>query len=302
MWDWALPTSRRTDVAATDERTPTMNANGLVYGSIQSSDIIAVLDPRENATTEIKVPSNAPPIDTDTPASPFWGNEKIWQRSADPRSVAMDSHGRVWVTARIRAPQQQPAFCKDGTINKFAKYFPMAGPSARQIEVYDPKTKQFTTIDTCFAADHNHFDDKGCDHLRPEQRHRLGRHGGVRQNPRRAVVAGMVPGRARHQRRRQDHRVDRAESADRSQEGPPDQVRMLRGLRSAQSTEAFGARESAPRIRRSCASSAGPTRRKRVRRRCTCRLPTRCRCQVRAAWPSTATAWSGRTGAALMRC
>src|SRR6267154_158230 len=67
MWDWALPTSRRTDVAATDERTPTMNANGLVYGSIQSSDIIAVLDPRENTTTQIKLPSNAPQIDTDTP-------------------------------------------------------------------------------------------------------------------------------------------------------------------------------------------------------------------------------------------
>src|SRR6266478_7107831 len=117
MWDWALPTSRRTDVAATDERTPTMNGNGLVYGSIQSSDIIAVLDPRENRATEIKVPSGAPSIDTDTPASPFWGDEKIWQRSADPRSVTMDSHGRVWVTARIRAAQQQPAFCKDGTIN-----------------------------------------------------------------------------------------------------------------------------------------------------------------------------------------
>jgi hypothetical protein len=160
MWDWAFPTSRRTDVAATDERTPTMNANGKIYGSIQSSDIIAVLDPNENAASEIKVPSNAPPIDTDTLASPFWGNEKIWQRSADPRSVTMDSHGRVWVTARIRAPQQQPAFCKDGTINKFAKYFPLAGSSARQIEVYDPKTKQFTTIDTCLAADHNHFDDK----------------------------------------------------------------------------------------------------------------------------------------------
>src|SRR3989442_1466165 len=77
MWDWALPTSRRTDVVTTDERTPTMNANGLVYGSIQSSDIIAVLDPRENAATEIKVPSGAPPIDTDTPASPFWRDEKI---------------------------------------------------------------------------------------------------------------------------------------------------------------------------------------------------------------------------------
>src|SRR2546430_2649092 len=49
MWDWALPTSRRSDVAATDERTPTMNANGLIYGAIQSSDILAVLDPRKNA-------------------------------------------------------------------------------------------------------------------------------------------------------------------------------------------------------------------------------------------------------------
>jgi hypothetical protein len=161
MWDWAFPTSRRTDVAATDERTPTMNANGRIYGSIQSSDIIAVLDPNENAASEIKVPSSAPPIDTDTLASPFWGNEKIWQRSADPRSVTMDSQGRVWVTARIRAPQQQPAFCKDGTLNKFAKYYPLAGASARQIEVYDPKTKQFTMIDSCVAADHNHFDDKG---------------------------------------------------------------------------------------------------------------------------------------------
>ena len=161
MWDWAMPTSRRTDVAVTDEPTPTMNANGLVYGSIQSSDIIAVLDPRENATTQIKVPSSAPLIDTNTPASPYWGDEKIWQRASDPRSVTMDSHGRVWVTARIRAPQQQPAFCKDGALNKFAKYFPLPGPNSRQIEVYDPKTKQFTAIDTCFAADHNHFDDKG---------------------------------------------------------------------------------------------------------------------------------------------
>ncbi|PYQ93849.1 MAG: hypothetical protein DMF96_28215 [Acidobacteria bacterium] len=160
MWDWAFPTSRRTDVAATDERTPTMNANGRVYGSIQSSDIIAVLDPNENAATEIKLPSNAPQIDTDTPASPYWGTEKIWARSADPRSVVMDSRGRVFVTARIRAPQDQPAFCKDGSMNKFAKYFPLMGPSARQVEMYDPKTKQITMIDTCFAADHNHFDDK----------------------------------------------------------------------------------------------------------------------------------------------
>ena len=161
MWDWALPTSRRSDVAATDERDPVLNANGLIYGAIQGSDILAVLDPVENATTQIKIPSNAPPIDTDTRVSPVWGTEKIWQRSADPRSVVMDSRGRVFVTARVRAPQDQPAFCKDGSINKFAEYFPLRGPSARQIEMYDPKAQRFTMIDSCFAADHNHFDDKG---------------------------------------------------------------------------------------------------------------------------------------------
>ncbi|MSO30148.1 MAG: hypothetical protein EXQ48_04280 [Acidobacteria bacterium] len=123
--------------------------------------VIAVLAPRENATTQIKVPSSAPLVAADTPPSPYWGFEKIWQRASDPRSVTMDSQGRVWVTARIRAPQQQPAFCKDGALNKFAKYYPLPGPSGRQIELYDPKTKQFAAIDTCFAADHNHLDEKG---------------------------------------------------------------------------------------------------------------------------------------------
>ena len=161
MWDWATPTSRRSDATSTDDRNPTLNANGLVYGAIQTSDIIATLDPRKNSTGEIKVPSTAPPIDVDGPPSPFWGTEKIWQRSSDPRSVAMDKQGRVWMTARIRASQQQPAFCKDGSASKFAKYFPMPGPGTRQVEMYDPKTKQFTPIDTCFAADHNHFDENG---------------------------------------------------------------------------------------------------------------------------------------------
>ena len=160
MWDWAEPTSRRSDASGTDERSPTVNANGPIYGAYQTSDILAVFNPRENSTTEIKIPSKGPVLDANTRTSPVWGDEKIWQRQADPRSVAMDAKGRVWVTARDRAPQQQPAYCKDGATNKYAKYFPMQGPSARQIELYDPKTKQFTAIDSCFAADHNVFDDK----------------------------------------------------------------------------------------------------------------------------------------------
>jgi len=91
-----------------------MNANGLVYGSIQGSDILAVLDPRKNETSTIKVPSNGPVIDSETPASPYYGTEKIWQRQSDPRSPAMDSHGRVWVTARIRARNNSPRSAKTG--------------------------------------------------------------------------------------------------------------------------------------------------------------------------------------------
>ena len=105
MWDWAMPTSRRIDVAATDERNPTLNANGLVYGAVQSSDVIAVLDPRDKHDDCNQGSVERAPDRHHTPASPYWGTEKIWQRSADPRSVAMDSRGRVWVTARIRAPQ-----------------------------------------------------------------------------------------------------------------------------------------------------------------------------------------------------
>src|SRR6266545_103104 len=65
-----------------------------------------------------------------------------WGLPTSRRSDAMDDKGHVWVTARIRAPKDQPAYCKDPA-NKFAKYFPVEGPSARQIELLDPKTKQF---------------------------------------------------------------------------------------------------------------------------------------------------------------
>src|SRR5258705_12437299 len=90
MWDWGLPTSRRSDAAATDERNPTFNANGLVYGPYQSSDILAVLHPRKNATREVKIPSNAPVLDANTPASPYWGSEKIWNGQAAPPASRRD--------------------------------------------------------------------------------------------------------------------------------------------------------------------------------------------------------------------
>ena len=41
-----------------------------------------------------------------------------------------------------------------------AKAFPLM-QSGRQMQLYDPKTKQVTTIDTCFGTHHLNFDDKG---------------------------------------------------------------------------------------------------------------------------------------------
>jgi hypothetical protein len=67
-----------------------------------------------------------------------------------------DSKGRLWLTARIR-PQADPAFCKAGSNNPYAKVFPLAR-SGRQSEVYDPKTHKMEMIDLCFSTHHLQFD------------------------------------------------------------------------------------------------------------------------------------------------
>ena len=153
LWDWGTETDGRTDSAASDVRDATVNANGRVYGVVQPSDILAVLDPVAHQTTNIKIPSTAPPMLTNTPTSPYYGNEPIWARQSDPRSVAMDGEGRVWLTGRVRAPDQQPAFCTDRS-NPFGDYFPIER-GTRQAFMYDPTSDEFSEIDTCFSADHN---------------------------------------------------------------------------------------------------------------------------------------------------
>jgi hypothetical protein len=89
----------------------------------------------------------------------FWGNEHLWSNPpynpADPHNPMIDSKGRVWMTSKIRG-NTDPAWCKDPS-NKFADWFPLSN-SARQASFYDPKTKQFTLIDTCYSTHHLQFD------------------------------------------------------------------------------------------------------------------------------------------------
>jgi hypothetical protein len=89
----------------------------------------------------------------------FWGNEHLWANPpydpADPHNPMMDSKGRVWLTSKLRA-NNDPAWCSDGS-NKYSDWYPLKG-SGRQASVYDPKTKEFKLIDTCFATHHLQFD------------------------------------------------------------------------------------------------------------------------------------------------
>lgn len=159
-WDWGTPKDGRSDNAASDTRDARVNANGKIYGASEMTDILTVLDPVQNKADNIKVPSEATPLNipfnaSPTP-SPYWGPSS-WSRSGDPRSVAIDARGRVWVAVRGRDNQKQPAWCgSDG--NKFSRFFPLR-QSGRQLAMYDPKTNEWARIDTCFSADHNQIGD-----------------------------------------------------------------------------------------------------------------------------------------------
>jgi hypothetical protein len=158
MWDWGHANGFVHDESASDKRDARVNANGPVFGPSASHDMIYWVDPVKNAAGSIKVvPRDADfqPSGAITAASPYWG-EEVLKTATQPRSAQMDKTGRVWISAKIRQNEKQPEFCKPGSANAFAKYFPLARGS-KQAGYYDQKTKQVTLIDTCFTTDHNDF-------------------------------------------------------------------------------------------------------------------------------------------------
>src|SRR5258706_944886 len=88
LWDWSRPTAYLHDEISTDKRNPTLNANGLIFGSTElSTDFVPVLDPVHNQAMEIKHPGRdpkTPPAKTDRLApSPYWGAEPIWDSQSN---------------------------------------------------------------------------------------------------------------------------------------------------------------------------------------------------------------------------
>jgi len=156
QWDWADPKAYLHDEISTDKRNPSVNANGLIYGSPEESrDYLPVLDPVNHTISQVKVPYRDP----DTPGqpkplqpSPVWGDEAIWDSHTTVHNPMFDERGRVWYTGRIRA-NTNPAYCKAGSDLISAKLTPLA-TSGRQLAVYDPATKETSMIDTCYSTHH----------------------------------------------------------------------------------------------------------------------------------------------------
>jgi len=159
--DWSTPKAYMHDLSGTDRRNPTVNAYGQLYGAPElSTDDFPILDPATNTATSF----HAPVRDANTPTthddpigapSPYWGEERIWDSKANAHNPMLDHTGRVWYTARIRAADN-PAFCKQGSSHPSAKVFPVQR-SGRQLAVFDPKTKDYKFVDTCFSTHHLQF-------------------------------------------------------------------------------------------------------------------------------------------------
>jgi hypothetical protein len=160
MWDWASPKHYQHDAISTDKRNPTVNANGLIYGSPEeSTDLVPTLDPVRNIAATIKHPY----LDPKTPSSEdaargtsaYWGDEAIWDGHTSIHNVMMDEAGKVWFTARLR-PEQNPDYCKPGSPLASAKVDPQA-TSLRQLSRFDPVTGKWDLINTCFTTHHLYF-------------------------------------------------------------------------------------------------------------------------------------------------
>ncbi|MBI2087283.1 MAG: carboxypeptidase regulatory-like domain-containing protein, partial [Deltaproteobacteria bacterium] len=155
------------DLIASDRRYPTVNAYGPLFGSAEySTNVIPVLDPVKHTVSSLVAPvrdENAPEAlgpghaasDKLMQPSPYWGAEKIWSNKSNNHNAMFDRKGRVWFAARVRGPNN-PDFCKKGSGHPSARLFPLERTN-RQLTMLDPKTSQYTFVDTCFQTHHLQF-------------------------------------------------------------------------------------------------------------------------------------------------
>jgi hypothetical protein len=160
--DWLDERHYLHDLISTDRRNPTVNGGGPLYGATElSTDLIPILDPAKNTASTFRAPVRDPATPVAARAAPlqpsaYWGDAAIWDSRANIHNPMLDQHGRVWLTAAVRGPDN-PAFCRQGSSHPSAQAFPTTR-AARHLAVLDPKTNKYTFVDTCFSTHHLQFD------------------------------------------------------------------------------------------------------------------------------------------------
>jgi hypothetical protein len=167
VWDWAVRASFLHALISTDKRNPTVNGYGPIYGAEWSAGALALVDPVENTKVMIPVPlpneSERVKQVTWTPQrqlepSLIFGEELVWDDPINPGPITMDGKGRVWFN--VENNLENPAFCKAGSKNVYAKNSPRE-EGGKGVDVYDPKTGKFDFVYLCFEAERIVFaDDK----------------------------------------------------------------------------------------------------------------------------------------------
>ena len=170
VYDWLSAKYYIHDLALTDRRKPTVNAFGPIYGAAElSTDDLPVLDPVKITKTTMKVPvrdQDAPSSALANPVvapSPYFGTEQVWDSRVNAHNPMLDQDGRVYYTAQVRSPKNPPRYCAAESGHPSAKVYPLTRTpdgfvqNSRQVTVYEPKSRQFTFIDTCFGTHHLNF-------------------------------------------------------------------------------------------------------------------------------------------------
>ena len=166
-WAWSTPDKFLHDLISSDRRNPTVNAYGPLYGSPEySTDDMPILDPKTHTVTYFKMPVQDPKMPLSlgpghagnvnvAAPSPYWGDRPIWDTRANNHNAMFDEKGRLWNAASVRG-RPNPDFCKKGSAHPSAKAFPLE-LSSRQLSILDPKSMQYTFVDTCFGTHHLQF-------------------------------------------------------------------------------------------------------------------------------------------------
>ena len=166
-WEWLNDKHYLHDLIASDRRYPTVNAYGPVYGSTEhSTDIMPILDPVKHTAVNVVAPVRdaehaggaraglSGKRQTHAAVALLGRGKDLEQQGQQPQRHVRQK-GRVWFAARFRGADN-PAFCKKGSDHPSAKAFPVERTN-RQITMLDPKTQQYTFVDTCFQTHHLQF-------------------------------------------------------------------------------------------------------------------------------------------------